>query len=173
MIKEFTTPYHSPRLSWLRSNFGTIFTLLSFVLVISFIAIFLYFLVNQSTFDFVSIFFILIPIAIEVGIFYGFYDYRNNLTQIELNEKGMIAFGNQVLWKDIRKVYRPMSKGPFISISFVCNGKPCRAFANVHLTLVNEICAYISENSSKDNPNFDRNQSLTLSDMLTCLSRPS
>jgi len=173
MIKEFAIPYHSPKLNRLNSSFGIIFTFLIFLFIFSFIAFFLYFSIKENTFDFFSIFFILIPVGVGVLVFYGLYDYRNNLTQIELNEKGIIAFNRIILWKDVKKVYRPVSKLPYISINFTSEGKSHRAFVEVHFFLIKKICAYISENSLRDNHHFDSNESLTLNDMFTCLPRPN
>lgn len=170
MSIKLQIPYQSPEISIFKKYLGVIFTTLTTLLVTVFLWIFISFSIRTNLFEPMSVVFVLFPFVFLCASYFIMYDYRNNLTQLELNANGVVVFNTFIPWKDILKVYRKFDFGNVV-INFEYEGKRYRAFIDVELILTTQIIDFISENAESCNPNFDTSKKLTFKDIFTRVER--
>lgn len=170
MSTKLQIPYRSPEISIFKRHFGVIFTTLVALLAIAFLWIFISFSIRRSLFEPMSVVFVILPFAFLCVSYFIMYDYRNNLTQLELRADGVVVCNTFIPWQGIFKVYKKFDFGNVV-INFEYEGKRYRAFIDVELMLTTQIIDYISENAESSNPNFDTSRKLTFKDIFSRIER--
>lgn len=154
----------SPKVSLHKRYSGAILTALVAIVVFIFLSIYVYLSIKDNRFSLISIFYIIIPLLVLCFTYFTLHDDRNNLTQLEIRDDGIIVFKTFIPWKNIVKVFR-MSNVGNVTISFNYEEKKYRASVNTELLLTNQIIQFISDNAKVNNQNFDESQKLTFKDI--------